>query len=604
MKRLQIIIPAFIILAVVILACKKSFLDKKPLGALSQSSLGNKTGVEGLLIGAYSMLDGEGGAAGVSWGSAVSNWVFGGVCADDAYKGSTPSDQGEVVEIETWTTSFAPNHYINEKWLAEYDGIQRANEVLRVMRTATGLTTADTTEYAAEARFLRALYHFEAKKMWKNIPWVGENITVGNGNYRVPNDRDVWPDIEADFQYAAANLPEVQLVPGTSTYYRGRANKWAATAFLAKVYMFQSKYAQAKPLLDQLIASGKTAQGVKYALINYGSNFNIAQKNSAESVFACQMSVNDGSGTNGNYGDNLNFPNNGNAPGGCCGFYNPSINLANAYKTDAAGLPLLDTWNSGNMVSSPTSPYTGTLDPRIDWVMGRPGIPYLDWGPVDVTLSWIRDPPTDGWNSPKKNVYAKSQTGTLSSTETSFWGPTQMDANNYVFIRYSDILLWAAECEIEIGSAATALSYVNQVRARAALPASWVYKGGATFNASTYTYSPQTTPADNYFIGLYPAGAFAVKAYAVKAIQFERRLEFAMEGHRFFDLQRWDKGTGTMADVINTYVATEKTRPSIYSVNASATFKKGISELFPIPQSQIDVENSTGTIYLKQNPGY
>ena len=601
MKRKQYILPACLILLVVIFACNKTFLEKKPLGSFNPSTLANKPGLDGLLIGAYAMLDGEGGAAGVSWGSAVSNWVFGGVCADDAYKGSTPSDQGEVVEIETWTISFAPNHYINEKWLAEYDGIQRCNDVLRVMRSgATGVTSADTLEYAAEARFLRGLYHFEAHKMFKNIPWVGEDITVSNGNYRVPNNTDTWPNIETEFQYAIANLPETQP-------QKGRANKWAAMAFLAKVYMFEHKYAQAKALLVQLIASGKTAQGTPYALINYGSNFNIAQKNSSESVFACQMSVNDGSGTNGNYGDNLNFPNNGNAPGGCCGFNNPSINLANAYKTDAiTGLPLLDTWNSGNMVSSPASPYVGTLDPRIDWVMGRPGIPYLDWGVVDPTLSWIRDPPTDGWNSPKKNVYAKSQTGTLSSTETSFWGPTQMDANNYTFIRYSDILLWAAECEVEIGSLDQAQTYVNLVRARAANPAGWVYKGGATFSAATYTYSPQTTPADNYKISQYPVGNFLAggQAYARKAVQFERRLELAMEGHRFFDLQRWDNGTGTMADVINTYVTTEKTRPSIYSVNAGATFKKGISEIFPIPQTQIDVENSTGTKYLVQNPGY
>jgi len=594
MKKIKFIIPASLILLAIIFACNKQFLDKKPLGSFNPTTLGNKPGVEGLLIGAYAMLDGEGGAAGTSWGSAVSNWVWGGVCADDAYKGSTPSDQGEIVEIETWTTSYAPNHYVNEKWLAMYDGVQRCNDVLRIMRGATGLTAADTLEYASEARFLRALYHFEAKKMWKNIPWVDESVTVTNGNYRVPNDKDVWPNIEAEFTFAMTNLPETQP-------QKGRANKWAAMAFLAKVYMFEHKYTQAKALLDQLIANGKTAQGVKYALINYGSNFNAAQKNSSESVFACQMSVNDGSGTNGNYGDVLNFPNNGNAPGGCCGFYNPSINLANAYKTDAAGLPLLDTWNSGNLVSGAT-PYTGTLDPRIDWVMGRPGIPYLDWGPQDIT--WIRDPGTDAWFSPKKNVYAKSQKGSLSSTETSFWGPTQIDANNYTFIRYSDILLWAAECEIEIGSAVTALGYVNQVRARAANPASWVYKGGATFDAATYTYSPQTTPADNYLIGQYPAGAFAVKSFAVKAIQFERRLEFAMEGHRFFDLQRWDNGTGTMADVINTYVTTEKTRPSIYSVNASATFKKGISEYYPIPQSQIDVENATGTKYLIQNNGY
>jgi starch-binding outer membrane protein, SusD/RagB family len=530
----------------------------------------------------------------------VTNWVFGDVCADDAYKGSTPSDQGEVVEIETWTTSFAPNHYVNEKWLALYDGVQRCNDVLRVMRGATGLSAADTLQYASEARFLRGLYHFEAKKMWKNVPWVGEDITVTAGNYRVSNTAEIYPNIEADFTFAMTNLPETQT-------QKGRANKWAAAAFLAKVYMFEHKYAQAKTLLDQLIASGKTTSGVKYALINYGSNFNPAQKNSSESVFSCQMSVNDGSGTNGNYGESLNFPNNGNAPGGCCGFHNPSANLANAYKTDAVtGLPLLDTYNSGNVVSAATNPYAGTLDPRVDWAMGRPGIPYLDWGLVDPSLSWIRDPPTDGSFSPKKNVYAKSQTGTLSSTETSFWGPTQIDANNYTFIRYSDVLLWDAECEVEVGSLATAETYVNLVRARAALPASWVYAGGATFNAGTFTYSPQTTPAANYKVSTYPVGTFAAggQAFGRKAVQFERRLELSLEGHRFFDLQRWDNGTGTMAAVINAYVATEKSRPSIYAVNASATFKKGINEIFPIPQAQIDVENSTGTVYLKQNPGY
>lgn len=600
MKRLYFIVPICMVLLLIIFACNKSFLEKAPLGSFNQSSLANKPGLDGLLIGAYAMLDGEGGAAGTAWGSAVSNWVFGGVCADDAYKGSTPSDQGEIVEIETWTTSFAPNHYVNEKWLAEYDGIQRCNDVLRVMRGASGLSSADTLEYAAEARFLRGLYHFEAKKMWNKIPWVGEDITVSNGNYRVPNDTDVWPNIENEFQFAMANLPETQP-------QKGRANKWAAMAFLAKVYMFEHKYAEAKPLLEQLISSGKTAAGVKYALINYGSNFNIAQKNSSESVFACQMSVNDGSGTNGNYGDNLNFPNNGNAPGGCCGFNNPSFNLANAYKTDANGLPLLDTWNSGNVVSDLVgTPYSGTLDPRIDWVMGRPGIPYLDWGIVPTSLSWIRDPPTDGNFSVKKNVYALSQKNVLSSTETAFWGPTQIDANNYTFIRYSDIILWAAECEVEVGSLDQAETYVNMIRNRAANPASWVYAGGATFNASTYTYSPQTTPADNYAVSPYPAGDFTTggQAYARKAVHFERRLEFAMEGHRFFDLQRWDNGTGSMADVINTYVATEKTRPSIYSVNASATFKKGVNEYYPIPQNQIDVVNSTGTIYLVQNPGY
>ena len=77
-----------------------------------------------------------------------------------------------------------------------------------------------------------------------------------------------------------------------------------------------------------------------------------------------------------------------------------------------------------------------------------------------------------------------------------------------------------------------------------------------------------------------------------------------MEGHRFFDLQRWDNGTGYMADVLNTYQSKEKTRASFFTTNQDAVFTKGINEFYAIPQAQIDVENSKGEIKLKQNPGY
>jgi hypothetical protein len=598
LKNSIIIIAGCVVIAGLLYGCSKNYLDKEPLGALSQASLANNTGVEGLLIGAYSMLDGQGGAAGTNWGNAVSNWVFGSVVADDSYKGSTPSDQGDVTPLETWSKATAGNPYVHQKWQALYDGIQRSNEVLRVMRLATDLTL-DTTEITAEVRFLRGLYHFDAKKMWNMVPYVDENV-LGTSPL-VGNSEDIWSKIEADFQFAIDNLPETQAEAG-------RANKWAAVAFLAKVYMFEHKYDQAKTLLDQLITSGKTAQGAAYDLGTYQSNFNPAQKNGPESVFACQMSVNDGSGTNGNYGDNLNFPNNGAAAGGCCGFNCPSINLADAYKTDANGLPLLDgSYNSGLDVSNPTNPYTGTLDPRVDWAIGRPGVPYLDWGPHGGA-DWVRDP-TDGYFSPKKNVYAKSQQGSLSSTETSFWAPTQMTANNYTFIRFADVLLWAAECEIETpgGDPAKALDYVNRVRDRiAAHPETYVYKN-SDFDAATYTYKTTTTPAANYKIGLYPAGAFSDKDYARKAIQFERRLELSMEGHRFFDLQRWDSDPNHLVDMaatLNAYQAVEKTRPSLFSLYPSAQFTKGVNEFYPLPQNEVDVANAAGTQVLIQNPGY
>src|SRR5204862_141365 len=126
-------------------------------------------------------------------------------------------------------------------------------------------------------------------KIYNMVPFIDESVTYTNNNWRVPNDKDIWPMIEADFAFAAANLPATQNAVG-------RANKYAAEAFLAKAYMFEHKYAQALPLLTDLITNGKTAGGVKYALVaNFNDNFNAATKNSSESVFAVQNSVNDGS---------------------------------------------------------------------------------------------------------------------------------------------------------------------------------------------------------------------------------------------------------------------------------------------------------------------
>ena len=594
MKKFKFIyiLPACIAALIIVQACKKSFLDVSPQGSLNEQVLANKTGVEGLLIGTYNRLGGS-----ANWGSAPSNWVFGSVAADDAYKGSTPSDQPAINPIETWAYN-ANNGYFNEKWVNNYNGIGRANETLRMIAKASDLTADEVKRITAEARFLRGWFHFELKKLFNNIPYVDETITVEAKNTNVSNIDasgnfiNIWPKIEEDLAFAADNLPESH---GAQV---GRANKWAAKAYLAKAYMFQHKYSEAKPLFDDIIANGKTAGGTPYALVNYFSNFNPQQDNNAESVFAYQASVNDGSGTNGNYGDNLNYPNSG-GPGGCCGFFNPSISLANAFKTDANGLPLFETYNTGANVGSPTAPYAGNLDPRLDLTVGRKNIPFLDWGPHPGD-AWVRDPSVNGWMNARKVVYAKSQAG-LVSTETSFWGPTQMDAGNVNLMRFADVLLMAAEVEIAVGSADKALQYVNLIRARAADPTGWVYKN-SEYDAGTAKYKTQTTPADAYKISTYPAGAFADKVFAMKAIMFERYLELGQEGHRFFDLQRWDNGTGLMANILNAYVAVEKNRPGFYAINQTAVFEKGKDEYFPLPQSQVDQANSYGPIVLKQNP--
>ena len=610
MKKLfKWILPATTVLAsFIIYACNKQ-LNLQPQGSLLASNVTNNSGVQGLLIGAYVLLSGENvPGQNLGNGSGASNYVYGNECADDAYKGSTPSDQPDAIPLMTWSLAQATQtNYLDEKWVVLFTGIQRSNDVIRTMRLSKGLAPADTLEYTAEARFLRGFYHLEGKKMWNNFPYADENISYVNNNLNVPNYTggqyiDIWPKIVADLKYAVDNLPNTQ--PNI-----GRVNKWAAMAFLAKAYMFQHDYTDAKALLDQIIASGTTSSGTKYALsLNYQDNFNPAtQKTAAEAVFQCQTSVNDGSaiatnGGNGNTGDELNYPYN-HGPG-CCGFDNPSWNLVQAYKTDANGLPLLDgSFNNAPLVSASTNPWTGTVDPRLDWAVGRPGEPYFDWGTIDTT--WIRDQTNDGFFVPKKNAYALSQQGKYSSTETVFWGAAEVAANNVNLCRYADVLLWDAECEAQIGSLDQAETYVNMVRTRAANPAGFVYLN-ATYDATTSMYSPQTTPGDNYKVSNYPPGAFSSmgQTAALNAIYFERRLELAIEGHRFFDLARYDNGTGTMTTTLNAYVATEKNRHGFYLINNTAVFTKGVNEYFAIPQNEIDAENSTGKIYLKQNPGY
>jgi hypothetical protein len=618
-RNFKLLVPALVALVGLLYACGTKFLDKPPIGTLDPNVVANPAGIQAILIGAYAGLDGQ-GLNNSGWGSAVDNWAYAEVSADNSYKGSTSSDQSDIVGLQQWDAT-PTNGYTAQKWAAMYDAIQRCNDVIRTFRIATGVA-ADTAEWKAEALFLRAFYHMELVKIFHYPPYVNENITYNNNNLNVPNVDasgnyiNIWPDIVADLQYAMANLPKTQ--PN-----KGQANMYAAEAFLAKAYMYQQMYDQAAPLLADLIANGNTAHGDKYALNpNYSTLFDPdpAAKNSAESVFAAQMSVNDGSASGGGsgkaYGDALNFPY-GAGPGACCGFDNPSQDLANAYKTDANGLPLIG-WASSSMqnfqtglsVSDPNGPWTGNVDPRIDIVIGRKGIPYLDWGPMPGD-SWIRSPSDDGHFVPKKNVYAKSQQGTLSSNE-SFWANVELDANNVNLIRFADVLLWKAECDV-LGSAQNlpeAETYVNMIRTRAANPTWWVYTDGA-FDGPSWTYKGGTVPADSYKIAPYPAGYFSTPDIALEAIILERRIELAEEGHRWFDLQRWDASVGSvipqagssyMATILNNYSAIQSPiHPAQYP--AGLTFTNG-RQWFPIPQAQLDAENSSGKVNLKQIPSY
>ena len=374
-----------ILLMVPMNGCSKQYLEVNALGSTSAATLATEGGVQGLLTGAYSLMD-KGG-----WPSG--DWVFGSVSSDDAHTGTEAGALQPIPSFENYTYD-ATTYPLDDKWKGLYSGVQRANDVLRLLAQVppTQITGAKSTQLKAEAIFLRGVYHLWAAMMWKNIPYIDETVSFENRNYNVTNTVSVWPFIEKDFQFAADSL-----TPTNSN--AGAANSWAAKAFLIKTYMFEHKYTEAQPLLADVIANGMTANGKHYASTpNYEDNFDPAKKNNEESVFAVQMSVNDGAlGANGNTSDGIGYSGPYGGPFPTFGFYQPSFSLANSFKTDpSTGLPLITTFNDvditndQNVLSSdPFTPYAGRLDPRIDWTVGRRGIPFLDWG-INPGMNWVR----------------------------------------------------------------------------------------------------------------------------------------------------------------------------------------------------------------------
>lgn len=582
-KLINIILISFLVL---LFSCE-DYLETKPLGKTSTENFYSYKGVDGLLTGTYALIDGTASTGSLS--GAVSNWIWGGVASDDAYKGTTSGDNPEITSIEQYHV-LATNGYCDDKWAIAYDGVSRSNDCLKALYVAlenNAINEDEAIEFEAEAKFLRAWFHFELKRVFNNIPYITNDI---EDETVVLNTTDAWPNMESDMQSAVDNLPKEQDEVG-------RPTKYAAMAILARIYLFEHKYSEAKPLLDTIINSGN------YHLVDsYHNNFKIATNNNAESIFEIQYAVNDGAynSSNAGWGDALNFPQGG-PFGTCCGFYQPSQNLVNAFKVDDNGLPLFDTFNDENLLNdanvdekTPFQIDQNPVDPRLDWTVGRRGIPFLDWG-VDPGKSWVRDPTNGGPYLYKKNMFYSSEKNSL--TTTTGWA-TGINANNYRTYRLAHVYLWRAEVAIEENDLETARHYINLVRERAG---DNVVMGksseilDANGKVTGYTVDP-TQPAANYKVGLYPS--FPNQEYARKAVQWELRLEFAMEGQRFFDLVRW----GIAAKTLNSYINKEKTMRT-YLLDES--FTKGVNEYWPIPQAQIDLQNINGTTdILEQNPGY
>jgi hypothetical protein len=435
-------------------------------------------------------------------------------------------------------------------------------------------------ERTAEVRFLRGHFYFLLKIMFNRIPWIDETVAKANygniSNTALTSDQ-LWTNIENDFGFAEANLPVTQSD-------LGRATKGAAQAYLAKALIYhaytqdatysvtgidQTKMNRVNTLCDSVINSN-----VYSLLPDVANNFLPQFRNNAESVFSIQYSNNDGT-VQGRLdaGHCLDYPMN--VQYGCCGFHVPSNNLINAYKTDANGLPMFATFNNNDVV--PANDYqTNTFDPRLDHTCALPGHPYKYQTDLPYDGSWARQPQSYGYNLSLKEV--------VNYRDPSFtrFAPFMSSSKNWPIIRYAEVLLWKAEALIQIGQQAKALPLINQIRQRAA-------------NSTALLVMANGKPTSNYKIGTYQDGVNCswTQAYALQALQFERRLEFAMEGYRYFDLVRW----GIAGSYLNSYFAVEATRTP-HLVGASFTPHR--DEYLPISQNQI---NFSKGVY-QQNPGW
>lgn len=581
MKYNHKIIASVICVTLLLTACSDNYLEYEPEGVLSSENVATAENAESLVIAAYAGIAND-----EMIGPLTHQWVFGSVRSDDAYKGGGGRGDVDVIDkYEQYNLTIADmgDWMAPRTWTDFYKAISRANFALSVINDIPDGEYAQKTTRQAELRFLRAHSHFMLKLIFKKIPYITENLTqeeIGQMSNDVDNDA-LWNTIAEDFLFAYENLPQAQ-------EQVGRADRNAAAAYLAKLRLFQA-YEQNDQHQVTSINTGRLQEVIDYAdkvignlQPDFGENFLDGFDNGPESIWAAQFSINDGTTVGRvSFVTGLNSPH-GTGLYGCCGFHLASQNMVNSFKTDANGLPLFDTFNNSdiftNIDANGTTPADSGLsvDPRIDHTVGIPGRPFKyrntvnDSGDMVYNFSWARDPGVYGYFGNMKEQQAPDCSCYVKE------GPFVGTSKNVDFIRYADVLLWKAEALIQLNRWDEALPVINQVRNRAAASTQRPIDAGA---------------ADIYAIS--PYSSFPSKDYALKALMFERRLEFAMEGHRWYDLVRW----GIAEETLNAYLAEEKTKRDFL---ANAQFTAGRDEYYPIPQREIDF---TGGLYV-QNPGY
>lgn len=553
----------------------KDYLDINPKGQLGESQLNTVESAENLVIAAYSALGNE------NYNNQTNGlWPYGDLRSGDAYKGGAGTgDMGDWNLFETFVSMRVDIGGLDQKWYRQYVSISRVNNALRVLNNLTTEEFPKRDIRIAEMKFLRAHFLFELKILFKHVPFVDENlkpeeyINVSNREY---TDLELWEKIVDEFRFAA------NVLPADNESQLGRANKFMAQAYLAKALLYAayeqnernevvrintSKLEEVVTLVDAI--------GTKHHLAeDFAHNFLCEYENGPESIFAVQNSMNDGTEFGRlDWSAMLNYPMN--SEYGCCGFHQPTQNLVNAYKTSDEGLPLFDQFNTSD-INSPTQFKAQNVDPRLMHSVAIVGLPYKYKPTFIFENSWIRQIETYG------NYMSLKEVVLYDNPCFKKVNPFMSSSKNRDVIRFDDALLWKAEALIELGRQAEALPIINQIRSRAA--------------KSTFRLVDRNGDATGKFkVEEYKDGVNCTwdQHFARKALRWERRLELALEGHRFFDLVRWG-----IADVyVNEYLSVEKTKKNYL---AASVFKKNRDEYFPIPLSQI---NFSKKLYI-QNFGW
>ena len=506
MKNLRYTTGLLVVLFMAITSCSKDIIDLSPRGTVLEINF-YKTEAELFqgLVAAYDPL-------GFSTGFTMKMGLLNAASDDTHAGGSDASDQPNWVSYDNFTMNpnLGPQAGL---WSKNFTGIYRANLVLEKSEgTIAGLTPDKKARYVAEAKFLRAYYYFDLVRWFGNVPLVTATPSADNIYKQVQATPSViYAQIEKDLKEAVAATQLPESVPAEEL---GRITKGAAKALLAKAILFQNNNArmgEAATLFEDVINSNL------YALEkNYADIFKPDNKFGKESVWEIYCSGNRkgdwGTGVNGNGIDG----NEGNKDVQFCGMRDfVGANYATGWSFCPVSLELVNA-----LQGDPR--FTATI------IDGRA----LKTAGATYSVGY------------QNTDYFIRKYAPLAAFKATSGEPALNWGYNIKEIRLADVLLMAAECFNRSGNYAKALTYLNRVRTRVALPART--SAGATLLEDIYT---------------------------------ERRLELATEGFRFWDLLRTGKAV---------------------TVLGARGFKANKSELLPLPQSEIDIMQGG----FKQNQGY